>query len=340
MNFNEIFHSTGIGLLNQAEPGGGKTSALVGALNAGYKLRTVSTMANAQYLIANAPPGSDLKIIEGSEEVEANELGHLTTPNGRQPRVWNKVIKMNSGLFFMDKDNVEKMKDWDENTILAFDDVTGLSEDPNAALRLYCMYQKGFLGKEITSINNMRAVGEMAQQLQRVIGAILNLKDRKFHVVVNVHLRRLTQDLNKTMTAAELKKYSSTDADKREKIPMESVTTWKQYPVCAGSTLASTFVRSFPWAVQTICEGLNEPRMYLTPPTAVHDVTIRTPLPVNHPFHSKKTIDNATKKAQYTRTAGVSLPVSTAIPKILELWKEVVETDYGTVNIDTNTKGN
>jgi hypothetical protein len=308
--------SPGASFLILGEPGTGKTPAVT-ALLPDYKIRAVITGPNARALAARAPAGSDVKIISAVDpNIKQTKDGILdTVPSKTIPKKWSQINQLALGVWEGDDGQKEDMSTWGEDTVLVFDDLTGIGEEPNSPPRIYAQWAKGKLGQKLVGADELRIVGEAQSQISRLTGGILAM-NRKFHVVMNCHLRRITVDVTRRLTEEEIRKKSVENNQEKPKMT-ESLTTYDRYPIVCGAALSMSFARSFDWVVQTRHEGRKEPVVLITPPDDDWDVMLRNPLPIDHPLITKPKVEKGKSVGCEVRP-GVFLPVSTALPRLIK----------------------
>jgi len=267
----------GANILVQGDPGAGKTTMLAKLSNK-YKLFVVCTSPNMQLLAQQAPNPANIQVVQIKDPgvVIRNGAVALDQP-GNRPIAWPRIEALTQRW----SADVPPYNEWDESYVLAVDDVTALGDDQDSPARIQALYNANKLGVIPGPSDNMRVTGEAGGLVTRWLQSFLNRSDRRFHVIVNVHLKRLSYDVGRYLEPEEIK--SRAKKGEAHKLPMDSISTYEKYPVVCGRAPSETFLKNFTWAVHVVREG-GAPVCYLTPKTPDWDVRLRTPLGPKHPF--------------------------------------------------------
>lgn len=300
----QIQKPSGAAVLVLGEPVSGKT---VMAAMAGkeFKLRPIVSSSNLTVLDQwHAMTGADMSVVYAHEETMMSAAGYITTPNNAKPTKWDEIRTL--GRTWPEGPQPEE---WDDSYILLIDDLTALFEEEGSPIRLSTDFEFGLLGQSKRPDQNMRVIGAAQRRAMGWLHGLVANPKRRYHIVVNCHLRRITVDTQRRMTPSEIRKQATTD----EKIDMETVTSYYRYPVVIGQAQSELFARSFDWVVQVVRETpTDKPKCFLTPPNQQWDVNLfRCPLPIGHPLVWRE------ERGEQVMKAGVSLPTTSALATIL-----------------------
>lgn len=267
----------GANILVQGDPGSCKTTMLA-KLSRKYKLHVLATRENMQILSQQAPNPENISVVQIKDPgvIMRNGAVALEQPSNR-PIAWPKIELLSQRWDAASPPYSE----WDESYVLAIDDLTALGEDQDSPARVQALYNANKLGVVPGPSDNMRITGEAAGLVMRWLLSFLNRTERRFHVIVNVHLKRLSYDVGRYLEPEEIK--SRAKKGEGHKLPMDSISTYEKYPVVCGRAPSEQFLKNFTWAVHAVKEN-GGPVCYLTPKTVDWDVRLRNPLGPTHPY--------------------------------------------------------
>ncbi len=209
----------GANILVQGDPAVGKTTMLA-KLSDKYKLFVVATSANMQLLAQQAPKPENIQVVQIKDPgvVVRNGAIALDQPSNR-PIAWPRIEALTQRW----SPDVPPYHEWDESYVLAIDDLTALGEDQDSPARVQALYNANKLGQVPGPSDNMRVTGDAGGMIMRWLNSLVNRANKRFHVIVNVHLKRLNYDVGRYLEPEEIK----ARAKKGEgyKLPMDSIST-------------------------------------------------------------------------------------------------------------------